>query len=130
MYTAKRKRETIEIGYESLKRHGFEGGPSVLHVPPPRQADDEKQDWSWSKGEESRAKETEETYEDRLKTRAAIIDGEHLANVQTPSEKRELSFSQKEKRKRDLGQASRGKTYVEEEKRLLRESGIYSGFDS
>ena len=33
------------------------------------------------------------------------------------------SFRQKEKRKRDLGQSSRGKSYVEEEKRILRESG-------
>ena len=41
-----------------------------------------------------------------------------------------LSFRQKEKRKRDAGQASRGKNYVEEEKRLLRDSGVYSGFDA
>lgn len=41
-----------------------------------------------------------------------------------------LSFAQKEKRKRDAGQASRAKNYVEEEKRQLRESGIYSNFDS
>lgn len=31
------------------------------------------------------------------------------------------SFRQKEKRKRDLGQTSRGKSYVEEEKRVLRQ---------
>lgn len=31
------------------------------------------------------------------------------------------SFNQKEKRKRDLGQASRGKSFVEEEKRILRQ---------
>lgn len=46
------------------------------------------------------------------------------------AEQKALSFSQKEKRKRDLGQASRGKSYVEEEKRLLRDSGVYSGFDT
>eukprot|EP00904_Undaria_pinnatifida_P001278 jgi/Undpi1/11150/HiC_scaffold_30.g13448.m1 len=34
-----------------------------------------------------------------------------------------LSFKQREKAKRDKGQASRGKSYVEEEKRLLRELG-------
>ena len=33
------------------------------------------------------------------------------------------SFSSKEKRKRDLGQASRDKNWVEEEKRILREHG-------
>ena len=35
------------------------------------------------------------------------------------------SFSAKEKRKRDLGQASRDKNWVEEEKRILREHGSY-----
>jgi hypothetical protein len=34
-----------------------------------------------------------------------------------------------EKRKRDEGKASRGKNYVEEEKRRAREFGIVSGFD-
>eukprot|EP00752_Nemacystus_decipiens_P005279 g4787.t1 len=34
-----------------------------------------------------------------------------------------LTFKQREKAKRDKGQASRGKSYVEEEKRLLRELG-------
>jgi hypothetical protein len=46
--------------------------------------------------------------------------------------KREETFKQKEKRKRDLGQSSRGKSYVEEEKRILREgysSGAGLGFD-
>lgn len=39
-----------------------------------------------------------------------------------------VTFRQKEKRKRDLGQSSRGKSFVEEEKRLLREAGqIYIG---
>ncbi|XLS72021.1 hypothetical protein HN51_028886 [Arachis hypogaea] len=64
------------------------------------------------------------------KTREAISIGEQLATVQTRNDKKNLSFFQKEKRKRELGQASRGKSYVEEEKRLLRENGIYSGFDS
>jgi hypothetical protein len=34
-----------------------------------------------------------------------------------------------EKRKRDDGKQSRGKNYVEEEKRLARNFGMYSGFD-
>ncbi len=46
------------------------------------------------------------------------------------TEQKALSFSQKEKRKRDMGQSSRGKNYVEEEKRLLRDQGVYSGFDT
>ena len=32
------------------------------------------------------------------------------------------TFRQKEKRKRDVGQSSRGKSYVEEEKRILRQA--------
>jgi hypothetical protein len=34
-----------------------------------------------------------------------------------------------EKRKRDTGKQSRGKNYVEEEKRRARDFGHYSGFD-
>ncbi|GER38102.1 hypothetical protein STAS_14555 [Striga asiatica] len=77
--------------------------------------------------------EEEESYEERMKTISALASEERLLNVQTRSERsnaNNLSFQQKEKRKRDLGQASRGKCYVEEEKGLLRKSGIYSGFDS
>jgi hypothetical protein len=124
------KQKTGVVDFEELKRHGYKGGPSVLRVPPPRESEDKKEDWSWSTGKKSReTKETEESYEERQKTRAAIIYGEQLASVESRKEKN-VSFSQKEKRKRELGQASRGKNYVEEEKRLLRESGVYSGFDT
>ncbi|KAH7837347.1 hypothetical protein Vadar_012829 [Vaccinium darrowii] len=124
------KRKSKVINFEALSQHGYKGGPSILGVPPPKETDQEK-DWSWSTGKESRAtNETEETYEERRRTRDAIIEGEQLTNVQTQKEKKNFSFSQKEKRKRDIGQASRGKSYVEEEKRLLRDSGVYSGFDS
>lgn len=117
------------IDLDALRRHGYKGGLSVMGVPPPRDDDDRKQDWSWSKGQESRAKEPEEeSYADRQKTRTAILHANERPTLR--ENKRELSFSQKEKRKRDLGQSSRGKNYVEEEKRLLRESGFYSGFDS
>lgn len=34
-----------------------------------------------------------------------------------------------EKKKRDAGQQSRGKSTVEEEKRIARQFGVYSGFD-
>ncbi|XP_057964959.1 uncharacterized protein LOC131155677 [Malania oleifera] len=125
------KQKSGRVGFEALTRHGYKGGLSVLSVPLPKEVADKKQDWSWSTGKESGAasKEIEESYEERQKTRAAIVEGEQLTNVLTRKEKN-LSFAQKEKRKRDLGQASRGKNYVEEEKRLLRESGVYSGFDS
>ncbi|XP_003632323.1 uncharacterized protein LOC100852813 [Vitis vinifera] len=123
------KQKNGAIDFEALKRHGYKGGLSVLSVPPPKE--DEKRDWSWSTGKDrATTKEVEESYDERQKTRYAIADGEQLMNVQSRNEKKNLSFSQKEKRKRDFGQASRGKNYVEEEKRLLRDSGIYSGFDS
>lgn len=110
-----------------MKQHGYKGGLSVLGVPPP----EETPNWSWSTGRENReAREADESFEDRQKTRAAILNGEELAHVQSRKDKKNASFSQKEKRKRELGQASRGKNYVEEEKRLLRESGVYSGFDT
>lgn len=126
MDSAKKKKKGID--FEALSRHGYKGGLSVLKVPPPKEP--EKEDWSWSKGQETPPKESEESFEERQKTRAALAEGEQLLNVQTQKEKRNLSFQQKEKRKRDLGQASRGKNYVEEEKRLLRDNGVYSGFDS
>ena len=121
------------MDFEALSRHGYHGGPSVLKVPPPR-IPDKEQDWSWSTGNRSSNEEAkEETYQERERTRA-ISQGENLLNVQGNSQcgkkEKNMSFSQKEKRKRDLGQASRGKNYVEEEKRLLRDSGVYSGFDS
>lgn len=120
------------MDYEALKRHGYYGGPSVLKVPPPR-VEDKDRDWSWSTGKRPGSEDAaEESYEERERTRAAATQSEKLLIVRSDSQsekKESISFSQKEKRKRDLGQASRGKNYVEEEKRLLRDSGIYSGFD-
>lgn len=124
------KKKNIRMDFEALKQHGFRSGLSVLGVPPPKE-DDSKRDWSWSTGKETREKEVkEESYKERQNTRAALADGEELIGIQTRKEKNAASFAQKEKRKRDLGQASRGKSYVEEEKRLLRDSGVYSGFDT
>ncbi|KZV18525.1 hypothetical protein F511_21704 [Dorcoceras hygrometricum] len=123
------KKKSKGIDFEALSRHGYKGGLSVLKVPPPKEPEPE-QDWTWSTGKETRPKEEEESFEERQKTRASIASGEELVYVQARKDKKNLSFQQKEKRKRDLGQASRGKNYVEEEKRMLRESGIYSGFDS
>ncbi|XP_071738231.1 uncharacterized protein [Rutidosis leptorrhynchoides] len=123
------KRKSKGIDFAALSQHGYKGGLSVLKVPPPKE-DDKDRDWSWSTGKETRgANEPEESYQERQKTRAALLEGEQLTHARTQREKN-LSFAQKEKRKRDMGQASRGKSYVEEEKRLLRENGVYSGFDA
>jgi hypothetical protein len=40
-----------------------------------------------------------------------------------------VSYDLQEKRKRDAGMQSRGKSTVEEEKRIARQFGVYSGFD-
>lgn len=45
-------------------------------------------------------------------------DGDGSAKKKSKTE----TFRQKEKRKRDVGQSSRGKSYVEEEKRILRQA--------
>ncbi|XP_048495924.1 uncharacterized protein LOC104889535 isoform X2 [Beta vulgaris subsp. vulgaris] len=120
------KRKGGGIDFEALSRHGYKGGLSVLKVPPPKE--EPNRDWTWSTGKERAGdRDIEESYKERQKTRASLADGEELATAITQKDKK--SFAQKEKRKRDLGQTSRGKNYVEEEKRLLRESGVYSGFD-
>ncbi|GMH02401.1 hypothetical protein Nepgr_004240 [Nepenthes gracilis] len=125
------KKKSGAVDFEALLQHGYKGSLSILSVPAAKEVNDPKQDWSWSTGKErATEKLVEESYEERQKTRAAIADAELLTNSMTRKKEKNVSFAQKEKRKRDLGQASRGKNYVEEEKRLLRESGVYSGFDS
>ncbi|XP_062229308.1 uncharacterized protein LOC133927061 isoform X1 [Phragmites australis] len=129
-----KKKKSGGLDFSALSRHGYHGGPSVLTVRPPQ----EEPNWSWSTGKDRDDKEdAHESYEERERTRAAVTEGEKLIGVHNaqPSQlldkdKKSASFSQKEKRKRDRGQASRGKNYVEEEKRLLRGSGVYSGFDT
>ncbi|XP_006656271.2 uncharacterized protein LOC102705441 isoform X1 [Oryza brachyantha] len=128
-----KKKKPGGVDFNALSRHGYRGGPSVLTVPPPKV----EPNWSWSTGKDRNEKEDQtESYDERERTRAAVTEGEKLIGVQNPElrqlekDKKEASFSQKEKRKRDRGQASRGKNYVEEEKRLLRGSGVYSGFDT
>ncbi|CAM6071814.1 unnamed protein product [Sphagnum tenellum] len=117
------------LNYEALSRHGYSGGLSILHVPAPRGQAGE-QDWSWSAGKRKNEEgETEETYEDREQTRQ-LANNSAATRRDAITEQKALSFSQKEKRKRDMGQSSRGKNYVEEEKRLLRDQGVYSGFDT
>lgn len=133
-----------KLGFDDLSRHGYSGGPSILHVPAPKQAVGDE-NWSWSNGKLDRAgQQGEESIEERELTRelanektkkmaAAALADSAFAQQQkrdAAAEQKARSFSQKEKRKRDLGQASRGKSYVEEEKRLLRDSGVYSGFDT
>ncbi|GJM97931.1 hypothetical protein PR202_ga14896 [Eleusine coracana subsp. coracana] len=129
-----KKKKSGGVDFNALSRHGYHGGPSVLTM---RQQ--EESNWSWSTGKDRDDKEdAPESYEERERTRAAVTEGEKLIGVHNAQpnplllekDKKNESFAQKEKRKRDRGQASRGKNYVEEEKRLLRGNGVYSGFDT
>ena len=71
---------------------------------------------------------------DRTPTVAAVLPLPHPA-IPSPSTHMSVCLPAcpacllQEKRKRDEGKASRGKNYVEEEKRRAREFGIVSGFD-
>ncbi|BDA46955.1 hypothetical protein COCOBI_09-4080 [Coccomyxa sp. Obi] len=147
----KRKKKTAasEPAPEDLERLGYKSGPSILHVPEPK--DSSEPTWEWGKGSKAEgAEEEQERYEDREHTRHATGSKleetarlQRLAQEQARQAKMEarqererlanearLTFKQKEKRKRELGQAKGGKgNYVEEEKRIARQFGVYSGFD-
>lgn len=49
-------------------------------------------------------------------------DEDHDALSKSAKKQRVETFQQKEKRKRDMGQATSDKTFVEEEKRILRQN--------
>jgi len=150
----KRTREAIDVSV--LERNGYRSGPSVLLMPAPREQ--AQPSWGWDSGAAHKDCEPEaQTAEEREATREAVTSGlEASVDFATKAaalkeeriharrcERAELraaaqgdasakdkhSFNKKEKRKRDLGQASRGKNFVEEEKRAGRNLGIYSGFD-
>ena len=66
-----------------------------------------------------------------LAVQARRVRDEAREEQQRLAAERRLTFKQKEKRKRELGQAKGGKgNYVEEEKRIARQFGVYSGFDN
>jgi hypothetical protein len=134
-----------KIDVDILNKHGY-GAPNVLLVP---EKQDDAQNWAWSSGTEKKREETKhEDFDEREKNREAVTKGaeesakfaeaareqaqklkeERYKERQAIKEK-DLKWKEKEKRKRDAGQQSRGKNYVEEEKRKERELGMYSGFD-
>ncbi|GLI64954.1 hypothetical protein VaNZ11_008359 [Volvox africanus] len=140
------------LSLEDLERAGYKSGPSVIHIK--AQSESEPQNWNWSNGRSAKAQEDGDDGETRAATREAVTKAmeesalhsvkamEHAAKLQEEArlERLEakqaraakdklLSFNQKEKRKRDAGQTSRGKNYVEESKRQARAFGVYSGFD-
>ncbi|KAK9945258.1 hypothetical protein M0R45_010783 [Rubus argutus] len=105
------------VDFEALRQYGYKGGPSILKVPPPKESDKDK-DWSWSTGVDRKVKSgTKETKE----TKETEVEEES---------KEERQRTRDALDRRGAAGASRGKNYVEEEKRLLRDNGVYSGFDS
>mmetsp|Transcript_35709 Transcript_35709/g.63672 ORF Transcript_35709/g.63672 Transcript_35709/m.63672 type:complete len:187 (-) Transcript_35709:354-914(-) len=145
------KKSKAAIDLETLQRCGYTSGPSVLLMPEPKATG--VSNWGWDNGEGHKKDETEEEgAQEREATRVAAAEGvsasmaisrrtwelkeqqhqkrreEHEANKERLFGKKE-SFNSKEKRKRESGQATRGKNFVEEEKRLGRTLGMYSGFD-
>ncbi|KAF6258244.1 hypothetical protein COO60DRAFT_1519717 [Scenedesmus sp. NREL 46B-D3] len=143
------KKQKTDITIEDLQKQGYTGGPSVLYMKPPEEV--AQANWAWSDGKALKGKEdAEESYEERQRTHAAATTAaeegarlamkaqQHAARLRDEArqEREELaqksrkdSFNQKEKRKRDAGMQSRGKSTVEEEKRIARQFGVYSGFD-
>lgn len=139
------KRKKGDISFADLQRNGYVAGPSCVFMKGP--TDGGQTDWAWGGG--VRGAEQEEDYETRQRNRAAANEAAeaearyakqvlaHAAKLKEEAkaekdelrQKGRLTTSQKEKAKRDAGKASRGKSYVEEEKRLAREHGHYSGFD-
>lgn len=127
-------------------------GTSVLFVPEPKAGGE--QDWQWGSGtahREAGGDEATVTREGREATREAVGSGLEQSvdlafrTAQRQAELREakrqeaaakaterrMTFQQREKRKREQGQAKGGgKNFVEEEKRLARNHGVYSGFDN
>lgn len=133
------------IDLETLQQHGYSSGPSILFVP---EKPEQEQNWAWSSGA-GRFQEKDETFVKRQANREAVtckaeesaafarkaaeqsqrLRQEVFEERQRLKHERSMTWNQKEKRKRDAGKQSKGKNYVEEEKRKAREFGIFSGFD-
>ncbi|CAG9463482.1 unnamed protein product [Pedinophyceae sp. YPF-701] len=144
---APKRKKLTDVKAEDLMKHGYKTGPSVLFM---KDKQDIDYNFAWGDGRDERAQgEPEEDFFDRERTRVAANEAAaqsadlalrtiaHAAKLreQAREEKqarrggKEASVNQKEKRKRNLGQQGSGKNYVEEEKRVAREFGMYSGFD-
>mmetsp|Transcript_31683 Transcript_31683/g.69246 ORF Transcript_31683/g.69246 Transcript_31683/m.69246 type:complete len:169 (-) Transcript_31683:323-829(-) len=128
-----------QMDFETLSQFGYKSGPSVLLVPDSAGAE---QNYNWSSGRQAKeeSNDAQETAEERERTRTAMQLTDNmieqairskeqnrlLAEQEYKERKAKMSFNQREKRKRDAGQATSGKNFVEEEKRILRQS---SGYD-
>lgn len=141
------KKQKTDLTLDDLEAAGFSTGPSVMYMKAP---EEQQQGWNWSDGKAQKGEEVEEeTLEERQRTREAATTGAeqgatlamrgaaHSAKLREEAREerqrlqaeKQLTYNQKEKRKRNAGQATKSKNFVEEEKRLQRNFGVYSGFD-
>ena len=70
------------------------------------------------------------TYARKLLEQSEKLRQEKRAEKEERAKKGQLSFKEKEKRKRNAGMQSSAKNFIEEEKRRAREAGCYAGFDT
>eukprot|EP00903_Cladosiphon_okamuranus_P009079 g8680.t1 len=107
---------------KSKDSKGAAAGPNKGLIPPqmsrPNVVTEDSALWS---SDASMKRQRQGEVERRGAAAAAAGGGKGKAGEK--GKKDSLTFKQREKAKRDKGQASRGKSYVEEEKRLLRELG-------
>lgn len=144
-----KKKRTLTI--EDLEKCGYKARPSILLVPEPKdQETGIADDWSDGRAHRKREEVIKETSEEREVTRKAVnedvdaiadyavkrmqvadkVRQERKQEQRRLAKHRKLTFNQKEKAKRNAGQASGGKNFIQEEKRIGRNFGLYSGFDT
>ncbi|KAF8063084.1 hypothetical protein HT031_003923 [Scenedesmus sp. PABB004] len=137
-----------KITLADLEAQGYTSGPSVLFIKPPDEAAEAS--WEWGDGRAQKSGEgAEESAEERRRTHEAATTAAeeaaalamkaqaHAARLREAAraekeelaKKKRLTWNDKEKRKREAGMASRGRSTVEEEKRVARQYGVFSGFD-
>lgn len=137
----------VQVDSAALERAGYKAGPSVLHVPEQRTRADEV--WEYAAERKTSVLDHSPTPEERAELReksdvgvredvayykkcmqqAARMKEDKAREKEDKAKRKQLSFKEKEKRKRDAGMQSSAKNYVEEEKRIAREHGCYTGFD-
>jgi len=145
----KKKKRTLTM--EDLEKCGYKERPSILLVPEPKEEDTGiSEEWSDGRAHRKREEMREEKPEERELTRKAVTEDvdvmaefavkrmelaekvrqERKQEQRRLARNRKLTFNQKEKAKRNAGQASGGKNFIQEEKRIGRNFGLYSGFDT
>lgn len=90
---------------------------SEISAPPVRYTNPDEVDVKYRSVSDATSAVNEDSQKAGTKRTSQVENESDVGNKKLKTE----TFRKKEKRKRDLGQSSRGKNYVEEEKRLLRQ---------